>query len=398
MAQPFHDLLAGYRLQEQELLAAVKRVLESGHYILGPEGAAFEAEFARYLGVEHVIGVANATEALQLALLALDVRPGDEVVIPALTAAPTAMAVLAVGAVPVLADIEPATFTMDPASLRACLSERTRVVVPVHLYGQCADMDGLSAVLREAAAAGLTRAAGPSGAPPDGPAATLPPAAASAGAAAPLPILEDAAQAHGARFRGRMAGSMGAVAAFSFYPTKNLGTYGDGGALSTRDAALAARLRRLRSYGQVDGYDFSEPGINARLDELHAALLRVRLAVLDRGNELRRRNAQRYRDSVRCARVALPVERATGHHVWHQFVVRCEERDALRAHLAAAGVETLIHYPRALHRMTALAGRARWPAVPAEAERAAAQILSLPIYPELPVEHQDAVIAALNAF
>jgi len=370
MSQPFHDLLAGYRAQEQELLAAVKRVLESGQYILGKEGAAFEAEFARYLGVEHVIGVANATEALQLALLALDVKPGDEVVIPALTAAPTAMAVLAVGAVPVLADIDPETFTMDPASLRVCLTSRTRVVAPVHLYGQCADMDALVGVLNEAAAAGLAR----------------------------IPILEDAAQAHGARYRGRMAGSLGAVAAFSFYPTKNLGTFGDGGALSTRDAALAARLRRLRSYGQVEGYDFAEPGLNARLDELHAAILRVRLTLLDRGNELRRRHAQRYRDEVRSTRFTLPVERRTGHHAWHQFVVRCEQRDELRAHLAAAGIETLIHYSRALHRMTALAGRARWPAVPEHAERAAAQILSLPIYPELPAAHQAAVIAALNEF
>ncbi len=391
MSRPFHDLLAGYRAQEQELLAAVKRVLESGHYILGQEGVAFEAEFARYLGVEHVIGVANATEALQLALLALDVKPGDEVVIPALTAAPTAMAVLAVGAVPVLADIDPATFTMDPASLAACLSGRTRVVVPVHLYGQCADMDALVGVLEESAAAGVAYRA-PAERSPVGWRSSATPAVAR------VPILEDAAQAHGSMDRGRMAGSMGAVGAFSFYPTKNLGTFGDGGALSTRDAALAARLRRLRSYGQVEAYDFAEPGLNARLDELHAAILRVRLGVLDRGNELRRRHAQRYHDEVRSTSLMLPVERTSGHHVWHQFVVRCEQRDALRNHLASRGIETLIHYSRALHRMTALSGRARWPAVPEHAERAAAQILSLPIYPELPAAHQAEVIKALNEF
>jgi dTDP-4-amino-4,6-dideoxygalactose transaminase len=191
---------------------------------------------------------------------------------------------------------------------------------------------------------------------------------------------------------------MGAVAAFSFYPTTNLGTFGDGGALSTRDAALAARLRRLRSYGQVDGYDFAEPGLNARLDELHAALLRVRLTVLDAGNELRRAHAARYRAEVGSRHVTLPAERDGAHHVWHQYVVRCPARDALRDHLAARGIDTLIHYPRALHRMTALARRARWPAVPAQAERAAAEILSLPIYPELPSGHQAAVITALNDF
>jgi dTDP-3-amino-3,4,6-trideoxy-alpha-D-glucose transaminase len=373
MKVPFHDVLAGYRAQEQELLAAARRVLESGQYILGAEGLAFEEEFARYLGVEHVVGVANATQALELSLRALDVGPGDEVVVPALTAAPTAMAVLAAGAVPVLADIDPGTFTMDPASLRACLSPATRAVIPVHLYGQCADMDALVTVLREAAAPG----------------------------AAPVPIVEDAAQAHGATDRGRMAGSMGAVGAFSFYPTKNLGAFGDGGALSTRDAALAARLRRLRSYGQVDGYDFAEPGLNARLDELHAALLRVRLPALDHGNDLRRRHALRYLEELRHSRLrglVLPVERATGCHAWHQFVVRCDRRDALRAHLAAHGVETLVHYPRAVHRMTALTGRSRWPAPPVQAERAAAEVLSLPIYPELPAAHQDAVIAALRAF
>lgn len=361
---PFHDLRAAVVARRDELLAAVARVLDGGTYVLGPEVRAFEQEFARACDAAHCIGVGSATEALQVAFLALRIGAGDEVVVPALTAAPTAMAVVAVGARPVFADIDPAAFTMTPAALRSCLTERTKLVVPVHLYGQCADVDALAAVVSGTG----------------------------------IPLLEDAAQAHGARDRGRLAGSMGVAAAFSFYPTKNLGALGDGGALTTNDATLAERMRRLRTYGLVDGYDVVEPGINARLDELHAAMLRVRLKYLDADNELRRAHAARYHAEVANPRITLPRERAGAHHVWHQFVVRCADRDALRAHLARNGVETLTHYPRALSRMTAFAplmvGRPR----PIEAERAGDEILSLPIYPELPREHQNAVIRALNTF
>jgi len=374
MTRPFHDLLAGYRAQEADILAAVQRVLESGQYILGREVASFETEFAAVLGVPHVVGVASATEALQVALLALDVRPGDEVCIPALTAAPTAMAVLAVGAVPVLVDVDLDTYTMDPASLAAALSSRTAVVVPVHLYGQCADLDALARVVHEGAedatAAGVTRR--------------------------PIAILEDAAQAHGATDQGRLAGSMGRLAAWSFYPTKNLGTFGDGGALSTADAALAARCRRLRMYGQVEGYDFAEPGLNARLDELHAAILRVRLTRLAANNATRRATAARYRREIKHPAVTLPAVRAGCEPVWHQFVVRAEKRDALAAHLASRGLQTLVHYARALSQMTALKGRAVVRQPPRRAEQAAAQVLSLPIYPEMQPGHQDEVIAAVN--
>ena len=374
MTRPFHDLLAGYRAQEQEILAAVRRVLESGHYILGREVAGFEAEYAAFLRVPHVVGVASATEALQVALLALDVRPGDEVCIPALTAAPTAMAVLAVGATPVLVDVDLATCTMDPASLAAALSERTAVVVPVHLYGQCADLDAIARVVHErtanGTAGGVTRR--------------------------PVAILEDAAQAHGATDKGRLAGSMGRLAAWSFYPTKNLGTFGDGGALSTTDAALAARCKRLRMYGQVEGYDFAEPGLNARLDELHAAILRVRLTKLAANNATRQATAARYLREIRNPAVTLPAVRAGCEHVWHQFVVRCEQRDALAAHLAARGLQTLVHYARALSQMTALKERAVVRQPPRRAEQAAAQVLSVPIYPEMEPGHAEEVIAAVN--
>ena len=358
----FHDVRAGYRAQAARILAAVRRVLESGRYILDQEVARFEAEFSRYLGVRYVIGTGSATAALELALRALDVGPGDEVVVPALTAPATAMAVAAVGARPVFADIEPATYTLAPAALERSLSRRTRAVIPVHLYGQCADMAAIGRL------------------------------------AAGIPVIEDAAQAHGARYRGRRAGTLGRLACFSFYPTKNLGAYGDAGVVATRDGALAARLRGLRSYGQSGAFAFSEPGLNARLDELQAAILRVKLRTLERGNARRRAHAARYRRGIRSPRVALPVEAAGRLHVYHQFVVRTPARDQLRTHLAARGIETLIHYPRALHELAAFRGRARMVAQPREAARAAAEVLSLPIYPELPLSALRAVIAAVNAF
>ena len=360
----FHDVRAGYRAQAAGLLASVRRVLESGRYILDREVERFEREFARYLGVPHVVGTSSATAALELALRVLDVGSGHEVVVPALTAPATAMAVVAVGARPVFADIDPTTYTMAPAALERALSRRTRAVIPVHLYGQCADM---AAIGRRAATAGV-------------------------------PVIEDAAQAHGARYRGRPAGSIGRLACFSFYPTKNLGAYGDAGAVATRDGALAARLRRLRTYGQSGAFAFGEPGLNARLDELQAAILRVKLRRLERGNVRRRAHAARYRRGIRVAGITLPVEAPGCRHVYHQFVVRTAVRDRLRAHLAARGIETLVHYPRALHQLAAFQGRARIVAQPREAVRAAAEVLSLPIYPELPPSVLRAVIAAVNAF
>ena len=360
----FHDVRAGYRAQAPRIVAAVRRVLESGRYILDREGERFEAAFARYLGVPHVIGTGSGTAALELALRALDVGRGDEVVVPALTAPATAMAVAAVGARPVFADIDPATYTLAPAALERAFTKRTRAVIPVHLYGQCADM---TAIGRLATSAGI-------------------------------PVIEDAAQAHGARYRGRRAGTIGRLACFSFYPTKNLGAYGDAGAVATREAALAARLRRLRSYGQSGAFAFSEPGLNGRLDELQAAILRLKLRGLERGNARRRAHAAHYRRGIRSPRIALPVEAAGRHHVYHQFVVRTAARDRLRTHLAARGIATLIHYPRALHELQAFEGCGRVTEPLREATRAAAEVLSLPIYPELPLAVLRAVIAAVNAF
>ncbi len=361
---PFHDLRASFVAQRDAIRAAVERVLDGGWYILGREVAAFEEEFARFCGAKHAIGIGNATEALQVALMALDVKAGDDVVVPALTAAPTGMAVCAVGARPVFADIDPATFTVTAASVERALTPRTKVVIPVHLYGQCADMDPL---IELAGARGVR-------------------------------LLEDCAQCQGAQDRGRPAGTLGIAAAWSFYPTKNLGAFGDGGALTTQDDAIAARMKRLRNYGAIEGYDFAEPGLNARLDEMHAAILRVKLHTLATNNERRRATAARYHAEIRNPLVKLPIERAGAFHVWHQFVVRCATRDRLRAHLAARGLETLIHYPRAMHQMQAFVRHGFAPVEPREAARAAAEILSLPIYPEVPATQVDAVIAAVNEF
>ncbi len=361
---PFHDLAAQYREHQSEIDAAIARVLASGEYVLGGEGRAFEAEFAAFAAAPHAIGVASGMAALELALLALGIGPGDEVVIPALTAAPTAMAVLSVGATPCLADISLDTVLMDPASLESEITPRTRAIVPVHLYGQCADLGAIGAI---AARHGI-------------------------------PMIEDCAQAHGAADQGRAAGSVGIAGCFSFYPTKNLGAIGDAGALVTTDAALAERFARLRNYGNRGGFDFIEAGRNERLDELQAAILRVKLRYLAAGNDRRRANAARYREALSNAKLKLPVLRAGATHVYHQFVVQSDRRDALRAHLAQAGVATLVHYPLALQDIEALRTRVVFRDAPQRAAEAARTILSLPIYPELPAAHQEQVIRGILDF
>jgi len=361
--QPFHDLAAQARSIQRELDAAVARVLASGRYILGGEGERFEREFASWLGARHVLGVASGMAALELALRALDVGPGDEVIVPAFTAVPTAMAVVAVGATPRLADVDFATFTLDPASLEREITPAAKAVIPVHLYGQCADLAAIGAL---AARHGLA-------------------------------LIEDAAQAHGAADAGRRAGTIGRVGCFSFYPTKNLGAFGDAGALATDDDALAERMRGLRNYGNRGGFRFVEPGLNERLDELQAAILRVKLAHLDDWNARRRAHAAVYRERLARAPLALPAERTGAHHVYHQFVVRAAGRDALRERLAREGIETAVHYPLALHEVEGLSKRVRFRERPRRSEEAARSVLSLPIYPELPREHLERTIAALIA-
>jgi dTDP-3-amino-3,4,6-trideoxy-alpha-D-glucose transaminase len=338
---PFNTLLPVHELLASEIRPAVDRVLSSGRYILGPELDAFEAHFAAYIGVRHAVGVASGTDAIELALRAGGVRPGDEVITVSHTALATVCAVERAGATPVLVDINPMTYTMDPTQVEAAITSRTAAVLPVHLYGQVADMTALEAIARRHG----------------------------------LLLVEDCAQAHGAMHQGRKAGSMGKLGAFSFYPTKNLGAYGDAGAVVTDDADLAARVRRLRNYGQEEPYQQGEPGINSRLDELQAAILTVKLQHLDEHNELRRRLATTYRDAI--TGVTLPAVGEHDRHVYHLFVVRHTSRDAMRAWLEQRGVGTAVHYPKAIHQQPAYRHlRGQLPVT----ERAVGEIISLPMY------------------
>ena len=345
---------------EPALGEAIARVLASGRYILGEEGEAFEQAFAAYCGVRHCIGVANGLDALHLILRASDIGPGDEVIVPSHTFIATWLAVSLAGARPVPVEVDEATANLDPALIEAAITPRTRAIVVVHLYGQPADMEAIAAVARRHG----------------------------------LRLFEDAAQAHGARHRGRRVGSLGDAAGFSFYPGKNLGALGDAGAVTTDDDALALRLRRLRNYGSSVKYRHEELGLNSRLDELQAAVLRVKLATLDRDNAARAALAALYLQELSSAGVGLPRVIDGVEPVWHLMVVRHPRRDPLRADLAADGIETGVHYPIACHRQGASAGT-DWPPLPV-AERLAATVLSLPIAPDLGADAVRQVAAAVR--
>jgi dTDP-4-amino-4,6-dideoxygalactose transaminase len=340
---PFLDLHPGE--DTADIRAALDRVVASGWYVLGPEVEAFEAEFAAASGARYAVGVANGTDAIALLLRAANVGPGDEVIVPALTAAFTALAVTAVGARPVFADIDPVRLTMDPAACAAAVTSRTRAVVPVHLYGQPADVPALRAL------------------------------AANRG----LAFIEDCCQAHLATCGDVPVGIAGLGGAFSFYPTKNLGALGDGGAIVTNDAGVADRVRRLRNGGQTDRYHHAEAGINSRLDEMQAAVLRARLPRLAEQTARRRHIAASYR--ARFGEHVRAVPEADPGHVYHLFAVRTAERGVLQQRLRDAGIETLIHYPVPLTRQPAFEAFA--PAECPAAERAAREVLSLPLHPRL---------------
>ncbi|MEU8605069.1 DegT/DnrJ/EryC1/StrS family aminotransferase [Streptomyces parvulus] len=358
----FHDLRDLHALDgvQERVDAAVLRVARSGRYLLGPELAAFEEEFARYCENEHCVGVGSGLDALELALRALDVGPGDEVIVPAHTYIATWLAVSAVGARPVPVEPEADSYLMDPERLADACTSRTRAVMPVHPYGHPADLDAIDAV---AAARGI-------------------------------PVVEDAAQAHGARYRGRRAGSR-YVAAFSFYPGKNLGALGDAGAVVTSDARLAERVRLLRNYGSRVKYRHEVPGTNSRLDEIQAAALRVKLTCLDGWNARRAEVAARYTEGLAgLPGLDVPTVRPWAEPVWHQYVVRTARRAALVSALEAAGVETLVHYPVAVHRSEAYARAVDGP-LP-RSERLADEVLSLPMGPQLTAQDVTAVIAAVR--
>ncbi|MGD9570703.1 MAG: DegT/DnrJ/EryC1/StrS family aminotransferase [Thermoleophilia bacterium] len=359
---PFLDLLPAHRELAAELDAAALRVLSSGWYVLGPEVEAFEAEFAAWAGTRHCVGVGSGLDALHLALLAMGIGPGDEVLVPSNTYIATWLAVSRAGATPVPVEPDPATGNIDPDRLEDARTARTRAVLPVHLYGLPADMDAVTAF---AARHGL-------------------------------PVLEDAAQAHGAAVGGRRAGALGTAGAWSFYPTKNLGAVGDGGAVTTDDDALADRLRSLRNYGSRRKYVHDERGLNSRLDELQAAMLRVRLEHLDAWNARRAAIAARYADGLAGTGLRLPWTPEGMTHAWHVYAVHAPGRDALAAALAERGVGTLMHYPTPPHLSGAYADMGLGEGALPIAERLARETLSLPMGPQLAPGDVEHVIASVR--
>jgi dTDP-4-amino-4,6-dideoxygalactose transaminase len=360
---PIGDLKRQYEAIKPELDAAAARVLASGWYILGPEVRAFEAAFAAYCGVGHAVGVGNGTEALYLALVALGIGPGDEVITVANAAVYEPLTILQAGARPVFVDVDEQSHTMEPELLEAAITARTKAIMPVHLYGRMADMPAIMDVARRHG----------------------------------LPVIEDAAQAHGAALAGQKAGGIGACGCFSFYPSKNLGALGDGGAIVTDDAELAAKLRRLREYGWKERYYTTDPnGINSRLDELQAALLHVKLGYLDEWNARRRAIARRYNELLAGTGLGLP-DLLDERYIGHLYVVRAPDRDRLQARLRERGVGTAVHYPLPAHLQPVYADLAL--AAPGSlpvTERLAGEVLSLPIYPELTDAEVDAVAAAVR--
>jgi dTDP-4-amino-4,6-dideoxygalactose transaminase len=346
---PFSDLKGIYLELRPEIDAAVKRTIESGRYILGDEVAAFENEYAAYCGSRHCVGVANGLDALHLALLALDVGPGDEVIVPANTYIATWLAVSQCGATPVAVEPDLATYNIAPERIEAAISSRTKVIIAVHLYGHPADLDPILDIARRYE----------------------------------LKVLEDGAQAHGARYKGRRLGSQGAIVAWSFYPGKNLGAFGDGGAITTDDEDLAQRVRVLGNYGSRSKYNHEVVGQNSRLDELQAAVLRVKLRHLDRFNDARRLVARTYLDGLAGTSLVLPVVSEWADPVWHLFVVRCAGRDELQRELTALGIETLIHYPIPPHLQGAYAEMGLKKGSFPISEKIHDEVLSMPMYPTM---------------
>ena len=357
---PFLDLAAQYRTIAHELEPATLAVLRSGAYALGPAVEAFEQDFAEYCGTRHAVAVNSGTAALHLALLAAGVRPGDEVVTVATTFVATVAAILQAGAVPRLVDIDPDSWTMDPEQVEAALTPRTRAILPVHLHGRVADMAALRDIARRHG----------------------------------LLVIEDAAQAHGAEREGKQAGTFGDAAAFSFYPGKNLGACGEGGALVTDRDDIAAAARRLRDWGQDGRYNHVERGFNYRMDGIQGAVLRVKLRHLDGWISGRRRVALRYGRLLSKLDVGLP--RPDGGHVWHVFAVRLRERDAVRQALHEAGVATGIHYPKPVHLQPAYADLGYGPGDLPVSEGLARETLSLPMFPEMTPSQIERVTSALR--
>ena len=360
---PYADLRSQYRAIKPEIDAAVLRVLDSTQFILGEEVAAFEREFAAYSGAADAIGLNSGTSALHLALLAAGIGPGDEVITVPFTFVATAAAIEYARATPVFVDIDPETYPMAPAAIERAITPRTKAIMPVHLYGHPADMDPILDLARRRN----------------------------------LIVIEDAAQAHGSEYKGRRCGSMGSMAAFSFYPGKNLGAYGEGGAVVTSDPVLAKKIRVMRSWGEERRYEHSVKGFNYRMDGIQGAILRVKLRHLEVWTEARRARANDYARAFAGTGIATPVERPACRHVYHVYAVRLPHRDATRAALQAADIQTGVHYPIPIHLQPAHADlgykRGDFPV----SEEIASQVLSLPMFPEMTTEQVQKVAAAVLA-
>jgi dTDP-4-amino-4,6-dideoxygalactose transaminase len=363
MTVPFLDLARVTSAVRKEIDGAIADVLDAGRFILGVKLEAFETAFASVCGVRHAVGVGSGTDALRLALAANGVGPGDEVVTVSNTCVPTAAAISGVGAVPVFADVDARTYTLDPAALEARITARTRAIVPVHLYGQCADMDPILAIANRRG----------------------------------IPVVEDCAQAHGARVGDRIAGSMGRAGAYSFYPTKNLGALGDGGIVVTDDVDVARNLRELREYGWRERYISAVPGMNTRLDEMQAAILRVKLRRLAADNDRRRAIAASYDRGLAGLAVDLPAVGGGAQHVYHQYVIRSPKRDGLRQRLRDRSIGTNIHYPAPVHLQPAYRGRVSLGVSRCAATEAILpQVLSLPMFPQLTDEQVERVVREIR--
>jgi dTDP-4-amino-4,6-dideoxygalactose transaminase len=365
---PLLDLHAQYRPLREEILAAIARVCDSQRFIMGPEVTAFEDEMARMLDVRHAVAVSSGTDALLLALMALDIKPGDEVVTSTYSFFATAGAIARLGARPVLVDIDDTTFNIDPELVEAAITPRTKAIIPVHLFGLSADMDPLLDIASRAN----------------------------------IPLVEDAAQAIGATYKSRQLGSLGAFGCFSFFPSKNLGAFGDAGLLTTNDEALAKRARLMRTHGMEPRYYHHVVGANFRMDALQAAVLRVKAPHLTTWTERRRSNAQRYRALFREAglreRLTLPLEPADRRHIFNQFVIRSADRDGLKKHLDERGIGTEIYYPVPFHLQPCFSYLGHHEGDFPQAERAAADSLALPIYGELTAAQQETVVGAIGEF
>jgi dTDP-4-amino-4,6-dideoxygalactose transaminase len=359
---PYLDLKAQYRSIKPEIDAAIARVLDSCQFVLGAEVESFERDFAAYCGAAECIALNSGTSALHLALLAAGIGPGDEVITVPFTFVASIAAVIYAGALPVLVDIDPRSFTMDPALIEAAITPRTKAILPVHLYGQTADMDPIVEIARRHN----------------------------------LLVIEDAAQAHGAKYKGRRVGSIGHIACFSFYPGKNLGAYGEGGAVTTSNPEYARRIRMLRDWGQDRKYHHLLRGYNYRMEGFQGAVLGVKLRHLDRWTEARRSIAQKYNMLLANCEVETPTEMPWAYHVYHVYTLRANDRDSLHAALAAEGIQTGIHYPAPVHLQPAYADLGYGPGAFPHSEKAASQVLSLPLFPEMTDAQIHAVMRVVH--